>query len=257
MSDVMPASVGLSARRMVKPALRPVAVAGLRCVFRVVDPVTVSWWGARLARQPDRTASEIARRVGALIPPTAADVVGNYARGLLLAGRAAGDGEANGFEWLYHPQRAVITAGTAHVPKRLRPILRRGDLKVRFNQDFDAIIEQCQAQHGGGWLTAELIEVYRDVHRHGFAGTVGTYRDGQLVGGFWGVQLGRVFSIESMFHTEDHAGAVALATVAESLSGDGPWSVVDCVSLNANFARYGFTEIPAEQFTELVLSNLS
>ncbi len=257
MPDVTPAHVGLSARRMVKPALRPVAVAGMRCALRVVDPVTIGVWAARLAQQPDQAATEIARQVSSLVPPTVAEIVGNYARGLLLSGRAAGDGEANGFEWLYHPLRTVITRDTAHVPKRLRPILRRGDLEVRFNQDFDAIIEQCQAQHGAGWLTAELIDVYRDVHRHGFAGAVGTYRAGQLVGGFWGVQLGRVFSIGSMFHTEDHAGAVALATVAESLSGDGPWSVVDCVSLNANFARYGFTEIPAEQFTELVLSNLS
>ena len=257
MSDAMPARTGLSARRMVKPALRPVAVAGLRCVFRVVDPVTLSWWAARLARQPDQAASEIARRVSGLVPPTAAEVVGNYARGLLLAGRAAADGEASSFEWLCPTERAVITPETAHVPKRLRPILRRGDLEVRFNQDFDEIIEQCRTQHGGGWLTAEVIEVYRDVHQRGFAGTVGTYRAGQLVGGFWGVQLGRVFSIESMFHTEDHAGAVALATLAESLSGDGPWSVVDCVTLNSNFARYGFAEIPAERFTELVLSNLS
>jgi leucyl/phenylalanyl-tRNA--protein transferase len=85
---------------------------------------------------------------------------------------------------------------------------------------------------------------------------VATYRDGQLVGGFWGVGMGRVLSIMSMFHLENHAGALALAAVADSLSGDGPWSAIDCIELNANFARYGFTEIPVQKFEELVLEGI-
>jgi len=142
------------------------------------------------------------------------------------------------------------------VPKRLRPVLRRSELEVRYNTDFDQIIKECQALHGGGWLTPELIEVYREVNRLGFGGTVATYRDGQLAGGFWGVAVGGVLSIMSMFHNEDHAGALALAAAAESLSGDGPWSVIDSVELNANFARYGFTEIPIQKFVEHVLEGL-
>jgi leucyl/phenylalanyl-tRNA---protein transferase len=246
-----------SARSIIRPAVRPLAVTGLRAVFSVADPVTVGWWGARLAPQPERVAAELSRRLGALVPPTPADVIGNYLRGLLLAGRAAGPGERNGFEWSAFPRRAIITAETAKVPKRLRPIRRRSDLEVRFNRDFESIIRECRACHGGGWITPELIDLYCTMDRWGCTGTVATYRDGQPVGGLWGVGIGPVFSIMSMFHWENHAGSLALAALAESLRQGGPWSVVDCVQLNPNFARYGFTEIPAGKFAELVLDGLA
>ena len=110
--------------------------------------------------------------------------------------------EPNGFEWSRFPQRAIITRATAKVPKRLRTIQRRGGLEVRSNTDFYDIVGHCRALHGGDWITAELIDVYHEVHRQGFAGSVATYRDGQLVGGFWGVGMGRVLSIMSMFHLE-------------------------------------------------------
>ncbi len=247
----------LSARAIIRPVVRPLATAGLRAAFSVADPVSLGWWGAALASEPDRVAAELSRRLGSLIPPTPAEVVGNYVRGLLLSGRAAGPGERNGFEWSAFPRRAIITPETAKVPKRLRAIQRHTDLEVRYNEDFEAIIRQCRARHGGGWITPELIDVYCAVDRWGFTGTVATYRDGRPVGGLWGVGIGRAFSVLSMFHTENHAGALALAALSDSLRQGGPWSVVDCVELNPNFARYGFSEIPAGKFAELVLAGLT
>jgi leucyl/phenylalanyl-tRNA--protein transferase len=245
-----------SARSVFRSAVRPFAAAGMRCALKVVGPGTVGLWAARLASQPEQAAAEIARRVSSLAARTPAEVVGNYARGYLLFGRATGPLEPNGFEWSRFPRRAIITAETARVPKRLRTIQRRGELEVRYNTDFYEIIRHCRAQHGGGWITPELIDVYHEVYRRGFAGSVATYRDGQLAGGFWGVGVGGVLSIMSMFHLEDHAGALALAAVADSLSGGGPWSVIDCIELNPNFARYGFSEIPIQKFEELVLEGL-
>jgi leucyl/phenylalanyl-tRNA--protein transferase len=68
--------------------------------------------------------------------------------------------------------------------------LRRGGLEARYDQDFEAIVQQCQHVHGQGWLTSPLIDVYREVHRLGFITSLGMYRDGRLVSGIWGVELG-------------------------------------------------------------------
>ena len=212
-------------------ALRPCAVAALRGLFRVVDPVTVGCWAARLAKQPDHAAAELSRRVSSLVPPTGSEVVASFARGLVLFGRSATYGIGSGFEWCWFPVRAVITPETAKVPKNLRRVMRRGALEARYDHDFEAIVRQCQRVHGHGWLTSPLIDVYREVHRLGFITTLGMYRDGQLVSGIWG-------------------------ELATAVADGGRWSVVDFGALNPNFARYGAWEMPTSQFIEIMMQGL-
>jgi len=228
----------------------------MRGLFRVIDPVTVGCWAARLARQPDQAAAELSRRVSSLIPPTGPEVVASFARGLVLFGRSATYGIGSGFEWCWFPERAVITPDSANVPRNLRRVMRRGELEARYDHDFEAIVQQCQRVHGHGWLTGPLIDVYREVHRLGFITSLGMYRDGRLVSGIWGVELGRVFSAMSMFHLEDNAGALLLGELATVVADGKRWSVVDFGALNPNFARYGAWEMPAGQFVEIMLQGL-
>jgi leucyl/phenylalanyl-tRNA--protein transferase len=246
-------SVALRVKSIAKNVVRRSTLIMLRNLFQVVDPVNVGDWAALSVRHPGLTNGST-RSVWSFVTPTAADVVANYVRGLVLFGRTGSYGAY--FEWASYPNRAVITPQTAKIPKRLRPILRRGELEVRYDQDFEAIVRSCQ-QGRDGWLTAELIDVYRKVHRLGFVATVGAYRDGKLVGGIWGLGAGRVFGIMSMFHSESNAGAIALAALSQTVSTNGRWSVIDCGLLNPNFERYGATEISRSQFSELVLQNLT
>jgi hypothetical protein len=95
---------------------------------------------------------------------------------------------------------AFLMAGFGHPRRKWCPAQRCGGLEVRYNTDFYDIVGHCRALHGGDWITPESIDVYHEVHRQGFAGSVATYRDGQLGGGFWGVGMGRVLSIMTMFH---------------------------------------------------------
>lgn len=243
-------------RAGLRRAVRPCAIAALRGLFRMVDPVTVGCWAARLAKEPDHAAAELSRRISSLVPPTGPEVVASFARGLVLFGRSATYGIGSGFEWCWFPVRAVITPETAKVPKNLRRLMRRGELEARYDHDFEAIVQQCQNVHGQGWLTCPLIDVYREVHRLGFITSVGMYRDGRLVSGIWGVELGRVFSAMSMFHLEDNAGALLLGELATAVADAGRWSVVDFGALNPNFARYGAREMPAGQFIEIVMQGL-
>jgi leucyl/phenylalanyl-tRNA--protein transferase len=183
--------------------------------------------------------------------PTASDVVANYARGLVLFGRPGA--RRVKFEWRSFPTRAVITRQTAKVPKRLRSIQRRGEMEVRFDQDFDAIIRGCQEGRAGWmWITPALIDVYREVRSLGSVSTVGTYHDGRLVGGLWGIEIDGAFGLMSMFHREDHAGSLAMAALVNALVSEVRWSVVDFGTMTPNFARYGATEIPVAEFCELL-----
>jgi leucyl/phenylalanyl-tRNA---protein transferase len=187
--------------------------------------------------------------------PTAPEVITNYTRGLVLFGRSGARWVK--FEWRSFPTRAVITQETAKVPKNLRRIQRRGDMEVRFDQDFEAIVCSCQEGRTGWiWITPALIDVYREVRSLGFVSTVGTYRKGQLVGGLWGIGIGRVFGVMSMFHQENHAGALAVAALADEVSSQGRWSVIDFGVMTPNFQRYGAREISAEHFREIIWSNL-
>lgn len=187
--------------------------------------------------------------------PTAPQVVANYTRGLTLFGRSRARRAL--FEWRSVPTRGVITPETAKVPKTVRALQRRTELSVKFDQDFEEIIHSCQRNSEDWvWLTPPLIEVYRELHRLGFVGTVAAYRDGQPVGGLWGISVGRVFGCHSMFHREDSAGSLALAALVDIVAADGRWSVFDCGRVNPHFKMYGAREIPEDQFCELVWQTL-
>jgi leucyl/phenylalanyl-tRNA---protein transferase len=210
----------------------------------------------RGARRTARTASipvfmATKRRTYAWSTPTASEVIANYTHGLVLFGRP--DARRVKFEWRSFPMRAVITKETARVPRRLRGIQRRGELEVRVDQDFETIIRACQEGRAGWmWITPALIDVYREVRSLGYVSTVGTYRDGQLVGGLWGIGIGGAFGLMSMFHREDHAGSLAMAALVDALVTEGRWSLIDFGVMTANFARYGATEIPVAEFRELL-----
>jgi leucyl/phenylalanyl-tRNA---protein transferase len=204
---------------------------------------------ARAASVPVLMATR--RRTYTWSTPTAAEVVANYSRGLVLFGRPGA--RRVKFEWRSFPKRAVITRETAKVPKRLRGMQRRGELEVRFDQDFEAIIRACQEGRAGWmWITPALIDVYTEARRLGFVTTVGTYRDGRLVGGLWGIGTGGAFGLMSMFHREDHAGSLAMAALVNALVTEGRWSLIDFGVMTENFARYGAREIPVAEFRELV-----
>jgi leucyl/phenylalanyl-tRNA---protein transferase len=247
---------GQGVRSAARRLLRPPALAVLRAIFRMIDPVLVGWWAARMAPQPGPAAAELSRRLTGLVCPTASDIVGNHLRGLVLFGRPPTYGAGTGFEWCWFPMRAVITPDTAHVPKRLRTLMRRGEYEVRYNQDFETIMLQCQARHGTGWLTDDLISVYREVRDLGFLATIGLYRDGRLVSGMFGIEMGEAFTAMSMFHTEDNTGALVFAQCASEVCAKGRWRYVDFGLQNANFARYGATEMPTQQFLALALRSL-
>jgi leucyl/phenylalanyl-tRNA---protein transferase len=201
---------------------------------------------ARALGSVSRAVDRVALTTGLVVNarPTAAEVLANYGRGQILFGmRRMGT-----FRWQTFEKRAVITAESARVPKRLQSQRRKLDFEVRFGEDHEAIIEAC-TEGRDGWLTGPTVEVYREIHALGCLSTVGIYQEGALVGGLWGIAVGGTFGIMSMFHRVDHAGAVAVAALSEAVAA-GEWSTIDCGWLNENFRRYGAYEIPTSEFCD-------
>jgi leucyl/phenylalanyl-tRNA---protein transferase len=231
-----------SGSTFLKPVFQLAAFAVMRYVLPRINPASLGSW-----------TEPVVRRLGFSAAPTPADIVANYLRGFVLFGRDNPYGPW--FFWHWNPTRCFLTSATATVPKKLRSIQRRGELEVRYDQDIEAIIHHCQ-EGRTGWLTSEVGKVCLEMQKLGLVVSVGTYREGRLVGGFWGIDIGGVFAIMSMFHLESNAGALALAALVEIVALQGRWSVIDFGPVRPGWKRYGATEMPNEQFCALATKTL-
>jgi leucyl/phenylalanyl-tRNA--protein transferase len=153
--------------------------------------------------------------------------------------------------WWSPDPRMVLLPAELKVSRSLSRTLRNARFEVRADTAFDAVIEGCrQPRRGesGTWITHEMAKAYGVLHRAGFAHSVETWRDGELVGGLYGVALGRAFFGESMFTRVSDASKVALVALARQLQH---WSfgVIDCQMNTAHLASFGAREIPRAEFT--------
>ena len=225
--------------RIFKKASRICAFVVIRYLFQPFNPAIV---GSR--------AESLVRRLGFLQIPEPAEIIANYLRGYILFGRSCPYG--SWFHWYWGEKRGIMTPATATVPKRLRSILRRGDFEFRFDQDVEAIIRQCR-EGREGWLTQEVVNIYLDMNKLGLVSTVGVYQTGQLVGGFWGLSVGGVFGIMSMFHKEKNAGAMAVAALAQNVAHERRWAIIDC-GTGPFWEKFGARPIKSKEFSALVTS---
>jgi len=164
------------------------------------------------------------------------------------------------FPWFGHDQpilwwspdpRMVLFPAALKVSRSLARTLRNARFEVRADTAFDAVIEGCrQPRRGesGTWITEEMAEAYGTLHRAGFAHSVETWLDGKLVGGLYGVALGRAFFGESMFARVSDASKVALVALARQLQHWG-FGVIDCQMNTAHLASLGAREISRAEFT--------
>jgi leucyl/phenylalanyl-tRNA--protein transferase len=153
--------------------------------------------------------------------------------------------------WWSPDPRLVLFPAELHVSRRLRRTIRQGRFEVRFDSAFEAVIRACaeadRPGEPGTWITPEMQQAYARLHRLGFARCAECWREGQLVGGIYGVQLGRAFFGESMFHAETDASKVALVSLVEKLASEGV-ELIDSQVTSAHMLRFGAREIPRDEF---------
>ena len=152
--------------------------------------------------------------------------------------------------WWAPDPRAVLVPSEFHISRSLARSIRRRGYQTRIDTAFEAVIDACAGpRHGapGTWITGEMRHAYVELHRRGLAHSIESWRENSLVGGLYGVALGRVFFGESMFTRATDASKVALARlVQECLRLDVP--LIDCQLPSPHLASLGCQAIARADF---------
>jgi leucyl/phenylalanyl-tRNA--protein transferase len=137
------------------------------------------------------------------------------------------------------------------VPKSLRKVLNRGTYDIRLDTNFEGVIDSCAktrrpGQHGT-WITRDMRKAYVKLHELGLAHSAEAWSGDTLVGGLYGVSIGRVFYGESMFAHADDASKAVFVTLVEWLRSWGV-ELIDCQQQTEHLARFGAVAWPRDQF---------
>ena len=156
--------------------------------------------------------------------------------------------------WSPNP-RMVLFLDELKVSKSMRHILNRNIFKVTFNQEFKAVISNCQNVkrdgQNGTWITNEMIEAYCKLHELGIAKSVEVWKDDKLVGGLYGIDLGHVFCGESMFSLVSNASKVAFISLVNQLKSE-KYQILDCQVYNEHLESLGCREINRDDFIKII-----
>ncbi len=153
--------------------------------------------------------------------------------------------------WHSPDPRCVIPLDRLHVGRTLRRVIAKGTYTVRFDSAFDQVIRACKATprpgQNGTWITDEMEGAYVHLHELGFAHSVESWEGEELVGGLYGVSLGRIFFGESMFSWRDNASKVALVALAEKVAAWG-FRLIDAQVPTPHTVALGAEEWPRAKF---------
>jgi len=202
------------------------------------------------------------------IPPELGDrqglvgVGGDLSPGTLV--RAYSEGvfpwynEGDPILWWSPDPRMVLFPEELRISRSLRKTVKHGVFEIRLDTSFRKVMESCAGPRdgqAGTWIVDEILDAYTQLHEMGFAHSVESWREGRLVGGLYGVSLGRAFFGESMFARETDASKVALVHLVERLRARD-YSVIDCQQNTAHLASLGAREIPRAAFSQLLQESI-
>lgn len=157
--------------------------------------------------------------------------------------------------WWSPNLRMVLFLEELVVSKSMRNIMNRNIFKLTFNQNFREVISNCQKikreGQNGTWITNDMIEAYCQLNEMGIAKSVEVWQNDELVGGLYGVDLGRVFCGESMFSKVSNASKMAFIALVNQLKKEN-YKVLDCQVYNEHLESLGCREIDRIDFMELL-----
>ncbi|MDU0342341.1 leucyl/phenylalanyl-tRNA--protein transferase [Bosea rubneri] len=174
-----------------------------------------------------------------------------YAGGVFPMAESADD---PGLFWVEPEIRGVIPLDAFHVPGRLRRTVRSDRFEIRVDHAFEPVIAACaesRPDREETWINRRIRALYGKLFALGFVHTVECWREGQLVGGLYGLSLGGAFFGESMFHRETDASKVALVHLVARLRRGG-YRLLDAQFQTAHLSQFGTRELPREIYRALL-----
>ena len=159
-------------------------------------------------------------------------------------------GEGEPILWYSPNPRMVITPDKLHVSKSLKKILHSSQFRVCIDMAFKEVILQCRTVQrpgqSGTWIDDEMVKSYCQLHKLGYAHSYEVYKNDELVGGLYGVALGRVFFGESMFSLVSNASKVAFAHLLQK----SKYCLIDCQIENQHLESLGAFKMPRDLFIQ-------
>jgi len=156
-------------------------------------------------------------------------------------------GEDDGtIEFYVSRVRAVFPIEGVRVSRSLAKTIRKGTFEVRFDTAFEAVMRACRRPKDN-WINEEIIRAYTQVHREGWGHSAECWREGELVGGVYGLAVGTCFCAESMFHRETDASKVALWALVDKCRELG-FTLFDAQIMNPHLASLGAYEMGIREY---------
>lgn len=186
-------------------------------------------------------------------------VGGNLSPGMLLSAYSQGifpwysPGEP--ILWWSPDPRFVLFPDRLHISHSMRKLLNQRKFEISIDRQFEAVISECRDTsrpgQNGTWITEDIVDGYVELHRIGAAHSVEVSRDGNLVGGLYGVCLGSCFFGESMFARESNASKAGFISLVRALVPQG-LTFIDCQVPTDHLASLGAEEIPRDRFYSIL-----
>src|SRR6476469_2678576 len=193
----------------------------------------------------------MAARENALLDLTPEVLLKAYACGIFPM---AEDADDPALFWIDPPERGIIPLDAFHVPSRLARTVRSTRFTVTCDRDFSAVIDACAEpgpKRARTWINAPIRQLYRGLFEIGHCHTVEVYDGDALVGGLYGVSLGRAFFGESMFHRARDASKIALIHLVARLKAGG-YHLLDTQFVTEHLKVFGAVEVPKKRYHQLL-----
>lgn len=166
--------------------------------------------------------------------------------------------EEDPITWCCPEERMILKPGDVRVSKSSRNLLNRGKFEVRIDHDFEQVIYQCQniprPGQEGTWLNDELRDQMITLHHAGFAHSFEAYENSELVGGLYGISIGRVFCGDSMFSKVSNASKITFIEMCRILEANA-FDWIDCQVYNDHLASLGASTTSRDHFLSLMAEN--
>ncbi len=156
--------------------------------------------------------------------------------------------------WIEPERRGVFPLDHFHVPRSLAKQVRRRDFEIRVDTAFDAVIRACaeaRPERASTWINSTICSLYNELFSLGFCHSVECWKDGELVGGLYGVSIGAAFFGESMFSRESGASKVALVHLVARMKAGG-YQLLDAQFVNPHLKQFGCVEMAQEDYKLLL-----
>jgi len=193
----------------------------------------------------------MASRENATIEITPEVLLKAYACGIFPMAESAED---PALYWIEPELRGIIPLKGFHVPARLARTVRTTPYTVWVDRDFEAVIDACaepKRDRDRTWINARIRKIYRSLFERGHCHTVEVYDGEQLVGGLYGVSLGRAFFGESMFHHARDASKIALVHLVARLRAGG-YRLLDTQYVTEHLKTFGAVEVPKRRYHRML-----